>query len=238
LFVAGTDTGVGKTVVAAGLVRLARKAGIRAIALKPIETGCQVRSGVLFPEDGAFLVEAAEKRLTLDECVPFRFSIPASPARAAAMEGRNLKMSDVVEHISALAEDADLTVVEGAGGLMVPIQGRLMMIDLAERLDYPILLVARTRLGTFNHTLLSVNAIRERGMRIAGIVLSCSSPETGPEEEFIPGDLARLVGDVPVEVLPCLSPEVVRDVERIASTMAAIWPERLVRQWIGLSEGV
>ena len=83
------------------------------------------------------------------------------------MEGRNLKMSDVVEHVRALAEDADLTVVEGAGGLMVPIQDRLMMIDLAERLGYPTLLVGRTRLGTLNHTLLSVNVLKERGMRVA-----------------------------------------------------------------------
>jgi dethiobiotin synthetase len=237
IFVTGTDTGVGKTVVAAGLVRLARKAGICAIAVKPIETGCQVRSGVLFPEDGAFLREAAERHLSLDECVPFRFSLPASPARAAAMEGRTLKISDVEEHVRALAEGADLTVVEGAGGLMVPIQDRFMMIDLAQRLGYPTLLVGRTRLGTLNHTLLSVTALKERGMRVAGIVLSCSAPDTGPEEEFTAGDLARLVEDVPVVVLPFLSPEVVGDAESIASTIASIWPAMVVKRWIGLQEG-
>ncbi|MGO9568959.1 MAG: dethiobiotin synthase [Desulfomonilaceae bacterium] len=237
IFVTGTDTGVGKTVVAAGLVKLARRAGICSIAVKPIETGCQVRSGVLFPEDGAFLADAAEKNLTLDECVPFRFSLPASPARAAAMEGRSLKISDVEEHVRALAEDADLTVVEGAGGLMVPIQGRLMMIDLAERLGYPTLLVGRTRLGTLNHTLLSVNALKERGMRVAGIVLSCTASHTGPEEEFTPADLARLVADVPVVVLPFLPPDIVSNPERIASTMASTWSATLVKRWIGLEEG-
>jgi dethiobiotin synthetase len=237
IFVAGTDTGVGKTVVAAGLVRLARNAGICAIAVKPIETGCQVRSGILFPEDGAFLEVAAEKHLSLDECVPFRFSLPASPARAAAMEGRSLKLSDVEEHVRALADDADLTVVEGAGGLMVPIQGRLMMIDLAERLGYPTLLVGRTRLGTLNHTLLSVNALKQRGMRVAGIVLSCVDSNTGPEEEFTASDLARLVEDVPVAVLPFLAPEIAEDPQSIASAMAATLPEALVKQWIGLEEG-
>jgi dethiobiotin synthetase len=236
IFVTGTDTGVGKTVVAAGLVRLARKAGICAIAVKPIETGCKVRSGALFPEDGAFLREAAESHLSLDECVPFRFSLPASPARAAAMEGRTLKISDVEEHVRALAEGADLTVVEGAGGLMVPIQDRLMMIDLAERLGYPTLLVGRTRLGTLNHTLLSVTALKERGMSVAGIVLSCSAPDNGPEEAFTASDLARLVEDVPVVVLPFLGPEVVRDAERIASTIASSWPAMLVNRWIGLQE--
>jgi dethiobiotin synthetase len=237
VFVAGTDTGVGKTVVAAGLVRLARNTGIRAIAVKPIETGCQVRSGMLFPEDGAFLVDAAEKHLTLDECVPFRFSLPASPARAAAMEGRGLKLVDVEQHVRALAEDADLTIVEGAGGLMVPIQGKLMMIDLAERLGYPTLLVGRTKLGTLNHTLLSVNALRQRGMRVAGIVLSCADPDTGPEEEFTASDLARLVTDVPVVELPFLAPEIAADPEKIASTIAASWPEGLVKQWLEPAEG-
>jgi dethiobiotin synthase len=232
LFVTGTDTDVGKTVVTAGLVRLARNAGTCAIAVKPIETGCQVRSGILFPEDGAFLADAAEKYLTLDECVPFRFSLPASPARAAAMEGRNLKLADVEEHVRALAEDADLTIVEGAGGLMVPIQDRLMMIDLAERLGYPILLVGRTRLGTINHTLLSVNALQQRGMPVAGIVLSCAASDTGPEEEFTASDLARLVEDVPVVVLPFLPPEILGDAEKIASTMTAAWPEALVKRWI------
>ena len=237
LFVTGTDTGVGKTVVAAGLVRLARNTGIRAIAVKPMETGCQVRSGMFFPEDGAFLTEAAENDLTLDECAPFRFSLPASPARAAAMEGRSLNLSDVEEHIRALAEDADLTIVEGAGGLMVPIQGRLMMIDLAERLGYSTLLVGRTRLGTINHTLLSLNALKERGMPIAGVVLSHSeSSQVGPEEEFTPDDLAYLADDVPVVALPFLTPTIRGDAGRIASIMAAAWPEMLVKRWIGLAD--
>jgi dethiobiotin synthetase len=234
LFVAGTDTGVGKTIVAAGLVRLARKAGIRAIAIKPIETGCSLRSGVLFPEDGAFLADAAEKCLSLDQCVPFRFSLPASPARAAAQERRSLEMTDVEEHVRTLAQDMDLTVVEGAGGLMVPIQGGLMMIDLIESLGFSALLVGRTRLGTVNHTLLSLAALKERGIRVAGIVLSCSTSTSGPEEEFTPADLACLVEDVPVVVLPFLGSVIPGDPERIASAMAATWPEPLLNKWIGL----
>ena len=218
IFVTGTDTGVGKTVVAAGLVRLARKVRITAITVKPIETGCQCAPVPCSLKMEPFSGRAAERHLSLDECVPFRFSLPASPARAAAMEGRTLKISDVRNTFAALAEGADLTIVEGAGGLMVPIQDRLMMIDLAERLGYPTLLVGRTRLGTLNHTLLSMTALKERGMSVAGIVLSCSSPDSGPEEAFTAGDLARLIEDVPVVVLPFLSPEVVGDAERIALT--------------------
>jgi dethiobiotin synthetase len=233
LFVTGTDTGVGKTIVTAGLVSLARKRGLRARAVKPIETGCPVKSGMLSPEDGIVLQRASEEDLTLDESVPFRFSLPASPYRAAAMEGRQLKLFDVVEHVLALAEDADLTIVEGAGGLMVPIEEKLLMIDLIERLGFPVLLVARTTLGTINHTLLSLEALRRRGVRAAGIVLSGGSSASGPEEEYTPRDLARLVGDVPVEVLPRLSPEVVRDPGRIAAALSSLWSEELLASWLG-----
>jgi dethiobiotin synthetase len=143
LFITGTDTGVGKTIIAAGIVRLARKAGLRCVAIKPVETGCGLRSGVLYPEDGALLVRASGGDIDLDECVPVRFSIPASPARAAAMEGSHIFLSDLVEHARALAERAELVVVEGAGGLMVPIENKLMMIDLIQRLEFPVILVAR-----------------------------------------------------------------------------------------------
>ncbi len=116
---------------------------------------------------------------------------------------------------------------------MVPIQGRLMMIDLAERLGYPILLVGRTKLGTINHTLLSVSALKHCGMRVAGIVLSCAAADAGPEEEFTASDLVHLVDEVPVAVLPFLPSEVVRDAEKIASVMTKTWPETLLKQVIG-----
>ncbi len=142
-------------------------------------------------------------------------------------------MVDVVEHILALAEDADLTIVEGAGGLMVPIDENLLMVDLIERLAFPALLVARTTLGTVNHTLLSLEALRRRGIPAAGIVLSGGSSTPGPEEEYTPRDLASFVGDVPVAVLPNLSPEVAGDPGRIAATLSSLWPEKLLASWLG-----
>lgn len=231
---AGTDTGVGKTVVAAGLVRYARNQGLRCVAVKPVETGCLPRDGMLYPEDGAFLREASENNVSLDDCVPFRFSLPASPARAAAMEGIKLFVSDLEEHVRAVAETADLTVVEAAGGLMVPIEEKLMVVDLARRLDFPTVLVARTGLGTINHTLLSVEALRHREIEQAGIVLSAVTDRSGPEEEFTPGDISRLVGDIPVLVLPRLGPDVSEEPGRIAQFMADTWPAGLLRRWVGL----
>jgi len=233
LFITGTDTGVGKTLVAAGLVRLARKRDLHALAVKPVETGCPFRDGMLYPEDGTLLQEASEGDLTLDECAPFRFSLPASPARAAATEGQYLNLHDIVEHVLALGDRADFLVVEGAGGLMVPIRERLMMIDLIGRIGYPVLLVARRRLGTINHTLLSVEALQRRDIEIRGIVVSQTDADAGPEEDYTAGDLSRLLKDIPVATLPRIAPESLRNPADIAQTMAATWPEDLIHRWIG-----
>jgi len=235
IFVTGTDTGVGKTLFAAGLVRLALRRGLVVKPLKPVETGCAIRSGMLYPEDGAFLVEASENRVSLDECTPFRFSLPASPYRAAALEGKRLFASDLVEHVLAVAETADLTVVEGAGGLMAPIDDDFMMIDLIERLGFPAILVARTRLGTINHTLLSVEALDRRGIELDGIVLSQSTPDRGPEEEYTLGDVERFVGDIPVVVLPFVSADYTRDSSRIAEILSAAVPKAILDRWVGVS---
>ncbi len=234
IFITGTDTGVGKTIVAAGLVRLVRRRGFRAFAVKPVETGCTVQGGMLYPEDGVFLRNASENDISLDECVPFRFSLPASPTRAAAAAGSSLHLADIEEHLRTLAENADLIVVEGAGGLMVPIQGSLMMIDLVQRLGYPALIVARSKLGTVNHTLLSLNALKERRIQAAGIVLSCSSDDRGPEEEFTAGDISRLAPDIPVLVLPHLSHAIRTDPDEIAEVMSRTWPAQVLNRLIGM----
>jgi dethiobiotin synthetase len=235
LFITGTDTGVGKTRVAAGLIRLARLRGLHGVGVKPVETGCSVREGVLYPEDGAFLCEAAENELPLDQCAAFRFKLPASPARAATVEGRRLYLAEIEEHIRAVVANADFTVVEGAGGLMVPIQGKHMIIDLIRRLGYPALLVGRTRLGTVNHTLLSLNAMKHYEIAAAGIVLSCSEGPTGPEEEYTPTDLSKLADDVPIVVLPHMDEEDAEDSSKIAELMAVSWPGNVIDQWLGLS---
>jgi dethiobiotin synthetase len=234
LFVVGTDTGVGKSLVSCALVRLARVQGLHAVGIKPVETGCVEKDGELYPEDGALLHAASDCRLTLQDVTPFRFSLPASPARAAAAEGRAIDVSDLETHVRAIAEQVDLAVVEGAGGLMVPVNGRLMVIDLVERLGYPALLVARTRLGTVNHTLLSVHALIHRGIPVAGIVLSATSPDMGAEETHTPGDIAALTDGIPVVVLPYLDPPTRADALASAAAVAGSVDDRIWKRWIGL----
>lgn len=236
LFVTGTDTGVGKTLVAAALVRLAKDRGLFAVGIKPVETGCEIRDGRLHPEDGWFLWHASDGSLPLEECCPFRFSLPAAPARAAEAEGLSLSLAAMERHIRTAFENADLTVVEGAGGLMVPIEGRLMMIDLIERLGYPTILVGRTRLGTINHTLLSLAVLRERRVPVAGIVLSGAASESGPEEAYTPEDLRRLVDDIPVVVLPYLDDAARSEPGRIAYTIGTDPNRDTWYRWIGIGQ--
>ena len=164
--------------------------------------------------------------------VPIYSSGVSGQGRGPAV-GSGLHVADLKEHVLALAEDADLIMIEGAGGLMVPIQGNLMMIDLVEQLGFPTIIVGRTGLGTINHTLLTVNALKQKGLETLGIVLSSSSPEPGPEEEFTPSDLARLAQPVPVLILPYLGPDIKSNPARIAETIRAAWPKEILDQWLG-----
>jgi dethiobiotin synthetase len=187
----------------------------------------------LWPEDGSFLREASDEKADVGEIVPYRYSLPASPARAALTEKQTINTTDLVDRIRASVRDADLTVIEGAGGLMVPINLDTNMIDLAQLLGYPVILTARMRLGTINHTLLSLEALERRNLPVVAIVLSHISPEVGPEEEFTPQDVERLAGGIPVLVLPHLDSETVGSPRRISKIMAQSWPKELINLIIG-----
>jgi dethiobiotin synthetase len=222
LFVAGTDTGVGKTLVAAGLVRLGLDHGLHVHGLKPVETGCKTSADGLYPEDGDFLVRAAQGSISLEECTPFRFSLPASPFRSAAAEGKHITISALEEHILKMISTADCTIVEGAGGIMVPVERHRLLIDLIDRLGFPLLLVARTAIGTLNHSLLSLDALKRRGIETVGIVLSCGSAEPGPEEKYTPEDLTSFAEGVPVFVLPHMDEATTSDPGKIAQVLQGI----------------
>lgn len=233
LFICGTDTGVGKTIISSGLIRLARRRGVNCVGIKPVETGCSIEKGVLEPIDGAMLWEASDKTLSLDECAPYRFAMPAAPFRAAAMEDSNLRISDIVEHILTVAEDVDMVIVEGAGGLMTPVEERKLMIDIISDLQFPTLLVARLTLGTINHTVLSIEALRNRNIPVKGIVLSSSQRTCGPEEEYTPGDLSRIISGIPVAILPFMEDVGRVNLEKIASAMTKSWPESFIETIFG-----
>lgn len=184
VFVTGTDTNVGKTHVACGLARALRAAGVDVGVMKPIETGVPAAG----PEDGRALARAAGVDDGLEWICPVRFALPASPEAAARAEGRSVALAPIRDAFAELSRRHAFMLVEGAGGLLVPIDAQTDMADLARELALPLLFVTRANLGTVNHTRLSLEAAERRGLEIAGVVLSHAT-ETLPE-----GDLRNLEG--------------------------------------------
>ncbi len=190
-FITGTDTGVGKTVVACALIRALREAGHAVIPRKPVESGCKVLDGRLFPADGTALRDAAAPpALDLDRVTPHRYPHALAPDRAARLAGETLSVEALHQAcVAALAEDATL-VVEGAGGFYSPLAEDGLNADLARALDLPVILVAPDRLGVINHVLLSAEAMGSRGLELALVVLNAvDTPQ--PEGMDNRTDLAR-----------------------------------------------
>jgi dethiobiotin synthetase len=203
LFVTATDTGVGKTAVACGLVAAWRAAGQDVGAMKPAQSG--VTDGE--PSDAALLAAAAGDADPPELVCPYSFPAPLAPAVAARVAGVELSFARVVDAARALAARHAALVVEGAGGLLVPLTDRETYADLAIALGLPVLVVARAGLGTVNHTALTVEALRARGLRIAGVVLNRATPASDPSEPFNAPEIEKLarvpiVGSLPYEPDP------------------------------------
>ncbi|MEW6594347.1 MAG: dethiobiotin synthase [Thermodesulfobacteriota bacterium] len=182
LFVTATDTGVGKTLVCGLLCRFLREQGIDVGYQKWVSTG-----GVISP-DLERVAEVVGGRLPPADPrqqVPYRFVFPASPHLAAEMEGRVVEAARITEALSVAQASCDFLVVEGVGGALVPLDRELLLVDLLARLRLPTLIVARSGLGTINHTLLTIEALRRREIPILGVVFTDSVPN---EEETIVAD--------------------------------------------------
>jgi len=167
LFVTGTDTGVGKTFVACALATLLRARGRRVGVMKPIETGVEIE-----PEDAIRLRRAAGDATPLDDVCPYRLRAPLAPAVAASLEGVTIDVDHVLTLAARRAASVDVLLIEGAGGLLVPIVGTVTYLDLATRLAAPLLIVGANRLGTINHCALTARVARGAGLSVRGFVLS------------------------------------------------------------------
>lgn len=177
LFITGTDTGVGKSVVARSIVRACREAGRRVGAYKPVCSGSETdATGRLHWPDVTLLADAVGEEVPADRVCPQRFHAPLAPPSAAECEGRTVDESLLTGGLAAWRDDADLLIVEGVGGLLCPLTGRATVADLAAQLGYPLIIVAALRLGVINHTLLTIEVARLRGLSIAGIVLNHATP--------------------------------------------------------------
>lgn len=170
MFVTGTDTGVGKTLVSAGLLHALARHHPRVVGMKPVAAGTELFNGVPANEDVLALRAASSCRVPPELDNPVLLPDPLSPHIAAARAGVRIDIGHLVACQRALALQADAVVVEGAGGFMVPLSATETGADLAEALGLPVLLVVGLRLGCLNHALLTAQAIRARGLTLAGWV--------------------------------------------------------------------
>jgi len=170
-FVIGTDTNVGKTYIASALIRHFVKAGFQTIGMKPIASGCELNTqGECLNEDVLTLSAASNVQASLDLVNPYHFSPAIAPHIAAEQVGGVID-TDVISHAyDELLKLTDVVVVEGAGGFMVPLNATETLADLVLKLDIPVVLVVGMRLGCINHALLTVEAIKARGLTLAGWV--------------------------------------------------------------------
>ena len=175
LFLTGTDTGVGKTFTTALLTRALRQAGHGTLALKPICSGER--------SDVEILRDASGQILSLDETNPVWLQAPAAPLVAARLENRTLSLDVFVEWFASLSAKHPSLLVEGAGGWLVPVTDTETLADLAVRLALPVIPVVANRLGCINHTLLTLESIRARGLACPGIILNHLSPPADPAQQ-------------------------------------------------------
>ncbi len=198
LFVTATDTGVGKTEVACAVVSGARAAGLDVGAMKPAQSGLTAGEA----SDAERLREAAGGSDPLELVCPYQFAPPLAPGVAARLSGVEISLARLVEVARALAARHAALLVEGAGGLLVPLTPGATYADLAVALGLPVLVVARAGLGTVNHTALTLEALLERRLEVAGVVLNRTGPDDDPSVPYNAAEIERLTGARVLATLP------------------------------------
>jgi len=200
IFVTGTDTGVGKTIVAATLARFLSERGLSVGVMKPVE------SGVADPSrpgpDAALLQWASGCAADAREIAPYRLRAPLSPSQAAQKEQVFIDFAGLIATAHTLGQNHDFLIVEGAGGLMSPLSGGLLMVDLARGVGLPLLVVTTPRLGTINHTLLTIYCAQQMELAVAGYLINRMPQAATEAEAGAPHTLAALASADILGVLP------------------------------------
>ncbi len=173
VFITGTDTDVGKTVVAAGLTAALRSQNLRAAYFKPVQSGCQEENGRLLASDARLAQTMAGLAEPLAVLTPVVLKLPLAPAVAAAQAGVRIDLELIAKAYRDLASRYDFLVVEGAGGLYVPlVDNDFLVLDLARWLGLPVVVVARPGLGTINHTVMTVKTVEQAGLPVVGSIIN------------------------------------------------------------------
>ncbi|MDP9175342.1 MAG: dethiobiotin synthase [Planctomycetota bacterium] len=233
LFITGTDTGVGKTVIAAAIANHFKRRGMRVGVSKPIATGCVHRREGLVSEDAEFLAHHADSSVALDVICPQRFAEPLAPAVAAERAGEEIDWPLIDRSIAEISSQCDVLIVEGVGGVLVPLDEQHLVLDMARWLSLPTIIVARPGLGTINHTLLTALALRGAGVPLAGIVINQYPAEMpGVAEETNPQVIEQW-SSLPVLCLAPLfdgAPGARLPADFVAVIDAVDWAERAMRR--------
>ena len=200
LFITGTDTGVGKTHVACSIIRELRAAGLRVGAYKPVCSGVRIGAdGRSVWDDVEELRRALGNEFSEERISPQRFAAALAPPIAARQEGKVVDLVELQRGLDWWRSQCEVLIVEGAGGLLCPLTNDETMADLAARFQFPLLIVARLGLGTINHTLLTIEVARTRGLRVAGVLMNeaVPTPDNDPSINTNASEIA-LRGCVPV----------------------------------------
>ena len=198
-FIIGTDTNVGKTYIASALIKHFVRAGCQTVGMKPLASGCNITAeGELLNDDVLALRAASNVSAPLDLINSYRFAPAIAPHIAAEQVGEVVDCAQIVQAHQQLSTQADIVIVEGAGGFFVPLNGQQTLADLAVMLNLPIILVVGMRLGCINHALLTVEAIKARGLTLAGWVANLVDPDMPVFAENLASLQQRIAA-------PCLS---------------------------------
>jgi dethiobiotin synthetase len=203
-FITGTDTGVGKTLVTGALLHAFARQGRRVVGMKPVTAGCAATSQSLSCEDVEQLRAQSNVAAPLNLVNPYAMVPPIAPHIAAEQSGVKIDLDTIASSCEALRELADVVLVEGVGGFMVPLNAVQDTADLAVMLDLPVILVVGMRLGCINHALLTAQAIRLKGLRLAAWVANRIDPAMMAFDENLHALEARL-GAPLLGVVPCLA---------------------------------
>jgi len=235
IFITGTDTGVGKTIAAAAIARLLKLRGINVGVIKPVTSGCQRRDGQLVSDDAELLAWAAG---VVNDCdvAPYCLELPIAPSVAASREGVRIDFNTIRDTLERVAARHDFVIVEGAGGLMVPLSGGLLIADLIAFLKLPVLVVTRPNLGTINHTALTCFSARQLDLDLRGVIINNYPDSPDLAEEYAPHLLDSLSGAPLLGVFPHMDCDDLKEVvQKLAERLDRDPPTQILLREIGLA---
>jgi dethiobiotin synthetase len=203
LFITGTDTGVGKTLIAGAIAKILIDKGRKVGVFKPIATGCKHTWDGLISIDTWFLAWCANSDLSLSTITPLGYRTPAAPIVSTARDGHAIDFGKIAAAYKNVCQNSDIVIVEGIGGVRVPLTEQFDLLDLAVEFALPVVIVARPTLGTINHTLMTIDCVRAAKLKIAGIVVNgYNATESTVAEDTAPEVIAKCSGEKILAVVP------------------------------------